>query len=112
MKMDEGFRSTYEMENYLKAGGVVGDFFGKEGEEDHTNRFIAYDKNKDEYLYRREVYEDFSMEGTMNTKWMSSTEFIEWMTSLENHKDANCELSSVLFHKNEDCHFYDVMEFV
>ena len=34
-----GFKSYDEVMDYLKSGGIIGDFFGKEGEEDLSNNF-------------------------------------------------------------------------
>lgn len=112
MKDNGGFRSSGEIEKYLKEGGVIGNFYGEEGEEEHINRFIIYDRNNDEYLYRREVYEDYSTEGTMRTKRLNPDEFHNWMTSLENHRDENFMFPAGLFHKNSGYSAGNAMEFV
>lgn len=108
--MEKGFKSFNEVDEYLKSGGVIGDFYGNYGEEDHTNNFIVYNKSSDEYLHRREIYEDYSIEGNMETRNLSPVEFKNWILSLENYKDANGNIQTSLFHRNFDCSVADVME--
>lgn len=112
MKDNKGFRSSGEIEKYLKEGGVIGSFYGEDGEEEHINRFIVYDGDNDEYLYRREVYEDYSTEGTMRTRRMNPDEFHNWMTSLENHRDGNLMFPVGLFRRNSGCSAEDTMKFI
>lgn len=110
MKENKGFKSFDEVDEYLKSGGVIGDFYGFDGEDDHSNNFIVYDGENDEYLHRREIYEDFSIDGKMETRRLKLPEFRDWVMNLENFKDNKGNIQTSLFHRNFDCDITDTIE--
>ena len=105
-----GFKSYDEVMDYLKSGGIIGDFFGKEGEEDLSNNFLVMDNETGHVKFHKEMREDFSVFGEMKTRIYTPQEMRSWVESLLKYRTEDGFIPTWFFHKNYNWNAKDIKE--
>lgn len=99
MKQTE-FKTKEEVIEYLKNGGVIGNFYGEDGEESFDNDFIVLDKNTNDVKHHHPLTNMYETNPEMKTQVMTLTELGCWIDNLSKYKNSDGYIPSTLFHKN------------
>ena len=100
IRKQTGFKTKEDVIDYLKNGGVIGNFYGEDGEDTFDNDFIILKEDTNEVVHHHSVIGSYETELEMKTQTMTLTELGFWLDNLSKYKSDDGYLPTALFHKN------------